>query len=87
VGRAMSLPGDLWPGVGPQPPDRWKDPDEFESEDGFLLSLRLRFLLSSGASGSGASRRRFRFSIKPPAGSAPGRVALIKLYAWIRRWA
>jgi hypothetical protein len=45
MGRAMSLPGDLWPAAHPQQEDRWKDPADFESQDGFLLSLRLRFLL------------------------------------------
>jgi hypothetical protein len=42
--RLVSLPRDLWPGAAP-PPERWKDPDEFESQDSFFLSLRLRFLL------------------------------------------
>jgi hypothetical protein len=31
--------------TAPQPPERWKDPGDFESQDSFLLSLRLRFLL------------------------------------------
>jgi hypothetical protein len=40
----MSLPRDLWPGAAPQLPGP-THPDEFESQDSFLLSLRLRFLL------------------------------------------
>jgi hypothetical protein len=44
MGRAMSLPRDLWPGPGPQLPGP-THPDEFESRDSFLLSLRLRFIL------------------------------------------
>jgi hypothetical protein len=40
----MWLPSDLRPGR-PQPPEEWKDPADFESQDSFLLSLRLRFLL------------------------------------------
>lgn len=45
MGRAMSLPGDLWPGAYPQQEDGWKDPADFESRDGLLVSLRLRFFL------------------------------------------
>jgi len=41
----MSLPRDLWPGAPPQPPGGPTHPAEFESQDGFLLSLQLRFLL------------------------------------------
>jgi hypothetical protein len=35
----------LPPPTAPQPPERWKDPADFESQDSFLLFLRLRFLL------------------------------------------
>ena len=35
----------LPPPTAPQPPERWKHPADFDSQDSFLLSLRLRFLL------------------------------------------
>jgi hypothetical protein len=35
----------LPPPTAPQWPERWKDPADFESQDGFLLSLRLRLRL------------------------------------------
>ncbi|HLY50172.1 MAG TPA: hypothetical protein VKR21_13340 [Solirubrobacteraceae bacterium] len=35
----------LPPPTAPQPPERWKDPADFESQDSFLLSLRLRLLV------------------------------------------
>jgi len=35
----------LPPPTAPQPPERWKDPADFETQDSFLLSLRLRFLV------------------------------------------
>jgi hypothetical protein len=35
----------LPPPKPPQWPERWKDPADFESQDSFLLSLRLRLLL------------------------------------------
>ena len=35
----------LLPPTAPQPPERWKDPADFDSHDSFLLFLRLRFLL------------------------------------------
>ena len=38
--------GDALPPPKPsQWPERWKDPADFESQDSFLLSLRLRLLL------------------------------------------
>jgi hypothetical protein len=38
--------GDALPPPTPPPwPERWKDPADFDSQDSFLLSLRLRFLL------------------------------------------
>jgi len=35
----------LPPPKPPQWPEGWKDPADFESQDSFLLSLRLRLLL------------------------------------------
>ena len=35
----------LPPPTAPQPPERWKHLADFDSQDSFLLSLRLRFLL------------------------------------------
>ena len=35
----------LPPPTAPQPPERWKHPADFESQDSFLLALRLRFVL------------------------------------------
>ena len=37
---------DAYPQLNPpQPPERWKDPADFDSQDSFFLSLRLRFLI------------------------------------------
>jgi hypothetical protein len=39
------MPDALPPPTAPQPPERWKRPADFDPQDSFLVSLRLRFLL------------------------------------------
>jgi hypothetical protein len=49
----------LPPPTAPQPPERWEHPADFESQDSFLLALRLRFALFLRRLENSALDRRF----------------------------